>query len=76
MSSLFGKPPTPKVDKSALVAAEEQKRKANEAAQAAEAKKLAIDEDNKRKKKNVSASGRESTILAGETGERKTMLGS
>ena len=78
MGGLF-KTPKPKVDKSALLAAQEQQRKANEmaqAAQAAEARKMAVEEDGKRKKKNIAASGREATILAGESGERKTLLGS
>lgn len=75
MGGLF-KTPKPKVDKSALLAAQEQQRKANEMAQAAEARKMAVEEDGKQKKKNIAASGRESTILAGETGERKTLLGS
>lgn len=75
MGGLF-KTPKPKVDKSALLAAQEQQRKANEMAQAAEARKMAVEEDGKRKKKNIAASGREATILAGESGERKTLLGS
>lgn len=74
MGGLF-KTPKPKVDKSALLAAQEQQRKANEMAQAAEAKKMALEDEGQRKKKNVTVSGRESTILAGETGERKTLLG-
>lgn len=56
----------PKQDTSALQAAEEQRRKSREEAALAEAKKSAAEDANQKRKKNVSASGRASTVLAGE----------
>lgn len=57
---------SPKVDNSAKKIAEENQRKAEEAARAAEEKKKAVEEAEKKRKDNVTASGRKSTILAGE----------
>ncbi len=73
MGGLFSKPKIPKADTSALRAAEEARRKSQEAAALAEARKQAIEEANQARKKQVSLSGRESTILSGEN--HKTLLG-
>lgn len=67
MGGMF-KTKTPKVDTSALRAAEEQRKKAKEEAQAAEAKQAALDAANEQRKANVAASGRSATMLAGESG--------
>lgn len=75
MGGMFKKPKTPKVDTSALEAAEEQRRKAQEDAALSEAKKTAAEEANIKRKKNVAASGRASTVLAGES-STNTLLGS
>lgn len=73
MGGLFSKPKIPKPDTSALRAAQEAQRKSQEAAQLAEARKQAVEEANVDRKKKVAASGREATILAGES--TKTLLG-
>jgi len=67
MGGMF-KPKTPKVDTSALKAAEEQRKKSKVEAQAAEAKQAAVDAANDQRKANVAASGRAATMLAGENG--------
>lgn len=73
MGGLF-KPKTPSLDKSALRAAEEQRRKSKQEAEAAQVKQDAVEDANRQRKKNVSASGRASTILAGE--DSNSLLGS
>ena len=73
MGGLFSKPKMPKPDTSALRAAEEARRKSQEAAALAEARKRAIEEENLNRKKQVSLSGRDSTNL---TDDNKTLLGS
>ena len=65
----------PKVDNSALLAAQENQRLAREEARAAEVKKLALEEAERKRKNQVAASGRTTTILAGENPENKTLLG-
>jgi len=57
---------SPKTDNSAKRIAEENQRKAEEEARKAEEKKKAIEEADKKRKDHVAASGRKSTILAGE----------
>ncbi len=73
VKSLFKKP---QVDKSALYAAQENQRRAQEEARRAEAKRIALEEAEKNRQAGVKSSGRMSTILAGEneTGG-KTLLG-
>ena len=73
MGGLFSKPKMPKPDTSALRAAEEARRKSQEAAALAEARKRATEEENLNRKKQVSLSGRDSTNL---TDDNKTLLGS
>lgn len=65
MGGMFSKPKI-KTDKSALRAAEEQKKKSQEEARLADAKKQATEEANTQRKKNVTASGRAATVLAGD----------
>lgn len=55
-----------KPDDSAKKIARENQRKAAEEARKAEEKKKAIEEADKKRKANISSSGRQSTILAGE----------
>lgn len=66
MGGMFKKPKAPKVDNSAVKAAEDQRQRAREDAQMAEAKKASIEAANQQRKANVAASGRASTTLAGE----------
>ncbi len=72
MGGLFSKPKVPKPDTSALKAAEEARRKSQEAAALAEARKQSVEEANAERKRKVTASGRESTVLADD---KKTLLG-
>ncbi len=74
MGGLFS---SPKVDNSALQIAQENQAKAAAEAAEAEAKKKALDEANERREAHVVASGRQSTILAGEVkDEGNNLLGS
>lgn len=65
-----------KVDDSAKKIAEQNQRAAAEEARKAEEKKKALDEAENQRRANIAASGRKSTILAGEN-ERpgNTVLG-
>lgn len=74
MGGMF-KPKIPKADTSALKAAEEQRKKAKQEAEAAQVKLDATEEANRQRKKNVAASGRASTVLAGEE-STNSLLGS
>lgn len=57
----------PKTDNSAQKIAEENRRKAAEEARRAEEKTKALEEATRKRKANIAASGRKSTILAGES---------
>lgn len=70
---LFGKTPSVKVDDTARIEAERQRKLSREEAAAAEARKAAVDERDRKRKRNVAQSGRESTLLAG--GGSGTLLG-
>lgn len=65
MGGMF-KTKIPKQDTTALKAAEEQRKKSKQEAEAAQMKQAAADEANRLRRKNVTTSGRDSTILAGE----------
>ena len=72
---LFGQDNSEAASAQALAIQKDQAAKVRQEAQSAAAEQAAAEAQQRKKKANVVASGRESTILAGENSSGKTRLG-